>query len=291
MIHLEKITTDNVWAVTKLKVSPNQENFVAPNLVSLAEAYAITSSGFPIFPLAIYDDHTLVGFTMISYGKYEEDDISIAPNNYGICRLMIAQEYQHQGYGRSAMEKILEFIQTFPAGKAEYCFLSYEPENTLAQQFYASFNFEDTDLTDHGELVMTKKLQPKVTEVVAALIIKEGKFLIGKRPDHKSRGGLYEFIGGKVEPNETKEDALIRECEEEIGVKLQVNEVFCQVAHKYPDMLVELTLLKARIVSGYLTKKEHSDLRWVYPSEIPNYQFCPADKDILALLQKKEVLS
>ena len=290
MIHLEKITTENVWVVTKLKVSPNQENFVAPNMVSLAEAYAVTSSGYAIFPLAIYHDANLVGFTMITYGKYEKDDLDIATNNYGICRLMIAQEYQHRGYGRSAMEKILEFIQTFPAGKADYCFLSSEPGNTLARQFYASFSFEDTNLTDHGELVMTKKLESKVTEVVAALIVKEGKFLIGKRPDYKSRGGLYEFIGGKVEPNETKEHALIRECEEEIGIKLQVNGVFCQVTHKYPDMLVELTLLKAKIVSGNLTMKEHSDLRWILPSEIPNYKFCPADKDILALLQKKEAL-
>ena len=290
MIYLKKITTDNVWAVTKLKVSPDQENFVAPNMVSLAEAYAITSSGFPVFPLAIYHDSELVGFTMITYGKYEEDDADIAANNYGIGRLMIDQEYQHQGYGREAMEKILEFIETFPAGKAEYCFLSYEPDNLIARQFYASFSFEDTKLYDHEELIMTKKLGFKVTEVVAALIIREGKFLIGKRPDYKSRGGLYEFIGGKVESGETKEEALIRECEEEIGVKLQVNEIFCRVKHNYPDMSVELTLYKAQIVSGCLTMKEHSDLRWIYPSEIPNYEFCPADKDILALLQKKEVL-
>ena len=120
-----------------------------------------------------------------------------------------------------------------------------------------------------------------VTEVVAALIWDEGKFMICQRPAHKARGLLWEFVGGKVEPGETMEQALIRECREELAVTLNVGEVFMQVLHEYPDITVRLTLFHATIAQGKPQKLEHNDIQWIFPAQIPMYDFCPADKDIL----------
>ena len=122
----------------------------------------------------------------------------------------------------------------------------------------------------------------KITEVVAALIWQGDKFMICQRPVHKARGLLWEFVGGKVEPGETKEQALIRECREELAVILSVGDVFMDVVHKYPDLTVHLTLFNATIDEGEPQKLEHNDIKWITPREIPNYEFCPADEEILA---------
>ena len=121
-----------------------------------------------------------------------------------------------------------------------------------------------------------------MTEVVAALIWEGEKFMICQRPAHKARELLWEFVGGKVEPGETKEHALIRECREELAVTLSVGDVFMDVVHEYPDITVHLTLFNAIIADGIPQKLEHNDIRWIAPSEIPNYAFCSADKEILA---------
>ena len=120
-----------------------------------------------------------------------------------------------------------------------------------------------------------------MVEVVAALIWDENKFLICQRPAHKARALLWEFVGGKVEPGETKEQALIRECQEELAIILTVNNIFMQVVHKYPDVTVHLTLYNAAIAAGVPQKLEHNDIRWITTDEIANYTFCPADEEIL----------
>ena len=120
-----------------------------------------------------------------------------------------------------------------------------------------------------------------MVEVVAALIWQGDKFMICQRPAHKARGLLWEFVGGKVEPSETKEQALIRECQEELAVTLSVGDVFMDVTHEYPDLTVHLTLFNATIAEGEPQKLEHNDIQWIAPSEISNYEFCPADKEIL----------
>lgn len=122
-------------------------------------------------------------------------------------------------------------------------------------------------------------------EVVAALIWKNERFLACQRPANKARGLLWEFAGGKVEPGETKEQALIRECKEELGIELDVGQVFLEVTHAYPDLTVHLTLFQAKIASGTLQKLEHEDLRWITISEIDQYDFCPADQVILEHLK------
>ena len=120
-----------------------------------------------------------------------------------------------------------------------------------------------------------------MAEVVAALIWNGDKFMICQRPSHKARGLLWEFVGGKVELGETKEQALIRECEEELDILLSVGDVFADVIHEYPDITVHLTLFNATISEGEPQKLEHNDIRWIMPCEIPNYEFCPADEEIL----------
>ena len=124
-----------------------------------------------------------------------------------------------------------------------------------------------------------------MTEVVAALIWREGTFLICQRPAHKTRGLLWEFVGGKVEKGETEEQALIRECKEELDVIVRPKDVFTTVEHVYPDITIRLTLFNAVITEGTPQKLEHADIRWIMPSEIDSYEFCPADKDILQLIR------
>ena len=124
-----------------------------------------------------------------------------------------------------------------------------------------------------------------MTEVVAALIWDRGRFLICQRPAHKARGMLWEFVGGKVEPGETREEALIRECREELAITLSVGAVYMDVIHAYPDLTVHLTLFSASIADGVPQKLEHNDIRWITPAEIPAYPFCPADKVILERIQ------
>ena len=123
-------------------------------------------------------------------------------------------------------------------------------------------------------------------EVVAALVWDKDKFMICQRPAHKARGMLWEFVGGKVEPGETKEQALIRECQEELAITLSVGEVFMDVVHEYPDLTVHLTLFNAAILSGTPQKLEHNDIRWITVDEIPEYEFCPADEIILKRLRR-----
>ena len=124
------------------------------------------------------------------------------------------------------------------------------------------------------------------TEVVAALIWDQDKFMICQRPAHKVRGLLWEFVGGKVEPGETREQALIRECREELAVELDVGGVFTEVVHEYPDLTVHLTLFHAAIREGTPEKLEHEDIRWITVNEIDQYVFCPADEEILAKLKR-----
>ena len=118
-------------------------------------------------------------------------------------------------------------------------------------------------------------------DVVAALVVENGKFMICQRPAHKARGLLWEFVGGKVEQGETREQALVRECREELGVIVAPGEIYMEVDHVYPDITIHLTLFRAAIVSGRPQELEHADIRFILPSDIPRYAFCPADGAIL----------
>ena len=141
MIHLEKINGENIWDILKLNVSDSQKNFVASNDISIIEAYtAITSNGYA-FPFGIFEGNNPVGFVMIGYDKddYWKDAPAIADGNYNLWRLMIDKNYQNRGYGKQAVELALRFIRTFPCGKADFCWLSYEPEKRSCQIFVCLF--------------------------------------------------------------------------------------------------------------------------------------------------------
>lgn len=127
-----------------------------------------------------------------------------------------------------------------------------------------------------------------MTEVVAALIKKGDKFLICQRPKNKARGLLWEFVGGKVEKGESKPQALARECKEELNLDITVHEEFCVVMHEYPDITVRLTVFNAT-TNGEPQLLEHNALKWITADEIDNYEFCPADVEILEKIKKEMI--
>ena len=125
-----------------------------------------------------------------------------------------------------------------------------------------------------------------MTDVVAALIWEGDRFLACQRPANKARALLWEFVGGKVEPGETKEEALIRECREELDITVAPRDVFLTVIHEYPDLTVKLTLFNASIAEGIPRALEHNDIRWITVAEIDELEFCPADEEILKKLKQ-----
>lgn len=126
-----------------------------------------------------------------------------------------------------------------------------------------------------------------MVDVVAALIRDGERFLICKRPAHKARALMWEFPGGKVEAGESPRDALIRECMEELDITLDVGGLYMQVTHEYPDIQIRLSLYEAVIASGQLRGKEHEALCWILPREIPDFEFCPADVDIIDRIRRE----
>lgn len=161
MLHLEKVTHENFDDVTDLTIFESQYPFVADNTESLAEAYLAISSGEAYaYPFAIYDDETMIGFVMIGYNEaaIEEDPPESSKENYSLWRLMIDKNYQRRGYGREAVRLALEFVRTWPHGRAEYCETSYNPENEVARELYASFGFVENGEMDDDEIVAVLKL-------------------------------------------------------------------------------------------------------------------------------------
>ena len=160
MLRLERINGKNVWDILELKVAKEQEGFVASNDVSIIEAYtAITGNGYA-YPFGIYEDDTPIGFLMIGFDKddYWEDAPKIASGNYNLWRFMIDRKFQNIGYGKEALSLALDFINSSPCGKAQYCWLSYKPENDIAKHLYHSFGFEETGDMDGKELIAVLKL-------------------------------------------------------------------------------------------------------------------------------------
>lgn len=119
-------------------------------------------------------------------------------------------------------------------------------------------------------------------EVTAAIICKEGKFLICQRPKGKNCELLWEFPGGKIEPSETGEQCIVREIQEELGVTLRVLRKLTDVVCEYPDRTVHLHFYVTEIESGELVRKEHNAFAWITEADILNYQFCPADAKMLS---------
>jgi diamine N-acetyltransferase len=158
MITLRKITLENRRIIFNLEVSEEQRRFVASNLSSVASCYILTTNGGHPLPFAIYADELPVGFVMLTYGITGYDLPSIADDSYCILRLMIDKHHQNQGYGREAMEKILEYIRTFPVGPALYCWTCYEADNVVAKKLYESFGFRENGEICHNEPITVLRL-------------------------------------------------------------------------------------------------------------------------------------
>lgn len=160
-MELRKIDLGNVWRIVRLSVSKEQKDkdFVASNAESLIEAYAAIQSGYTALPFGLYENDTPVGFVMLGYGSIgDEDEPSVVEDSYCIWRFMIDEAYQRLGYGKAGMEAVMQYIRTFPCGKAGWCWLSYEPENTAAKALYESFGFRENGETDGDEVVAVLKL-------------------------------------------------------------------------------------------------------------------------------------
>ena len=154
-LHLEKISWENYCKVLKLRVSKEQENYVASNKASLIHAFLEMSNGTPVYAFAVMNGKTVVGFMQLMYSNdwsgYEREDWLNSEEHkqyeghyyYYIWRFMIDKKYQGQGFGRESFKQTLDFIKTFPCGKAEYILLSYEPSNELGRKLYGSFGFKE----------------------------------------------------------------------------------------------------------------------------------------------------
>lgn len=160
MLRLEKVNGKNMWDILALRVAKEQEYFVASNEVSIIEAYIAETGNGHAFPFGIYENDTPIGFLMIGFDTddYWDDAPPIARGNYNLWRLMIDSKYQNRGYGKEALSLALQFIKSFPCGKAEYCWLSYEPENVVARKMYHSFGFSETGDMDGEEIIAVLKL-------------------------------------------------------------------------------------------------------------------------------------
>ena len=155
MVHLERINGGNIWQILDLSIDDSQKRFIPDNRTSIIEAYAAVTGGAHAFPFGIYDGDTPVGFVLIGHGKddYWKDPPAVAGDNYNIWRFMIDKRYQHKGYGRAALQLAIDFIRTYPCGKAEICWLTYHPKNHAAEKLYSSFGFEPNGEKDAEEII------------------------------------------------------------------------------------------------------------------------------------------
>ena len=160
MLKQKKINRKNVGEILKLEVFDNQKKFVAPNNISIIEAYIAFTENNDVFTFGIYNDDAPVGFLMIGFDVNSDDEGAprIAKGNYNIWRFIIDKKFQGKGFGKKAMDLALEFVNTFPCGTAKYCWLSYESDNDIARQLYKSVGFVETDEKDGEEIVAILKL-------------------------------------------------------------------------------------------------------------------------------------
>ncbi len=149
MITLKKIDENNYRKVLAIKMNEEQDKFVAPNVVSLAQAWVFYETARPF---AIYKDEEVIGFMMLDWNEKEREA--------GIWRFMIAQEHQNKGYGRKAMEYALNLIRE--SNKFDCVFLDYVPGNDSGKHLYESLGFKETGEIDDGEIVMKLDLCSKL---------------------------------------------------------------------------------------------------------------------------------
>ena len=159
MVELKKLDRQNVWQAARLKVKRAQADYVASNIESMLEALATREEGGVAMPFALYDGVALVGFAMIGYGDLPgEENPAISAGNYCLWRLMIDERWQGRGYGKQAIETIVNYVRTKPFGEAETCWLSYDPDNQRLKKLFNSFGFMETGEMDGEEAIAALRL-------------------------------------------------------------------------------------------------------------------------------------
>ena len=128
-----------------------------------------------------------------------------------------------------------------------------------------------------------------IIEVVGAIIRDGERYLVGQRAANKSQGGLWEFMGGKIEPGETPEQALARECREELALEIENGHILDSVIHDYPEKTIRLTLISCSPKPGSVPQAlEHQQIRWVTRAEMDTLDFAPADRELIQ--NRREIL-
>jgi len=151
MVELRKVTADNFRDVIKLQLAEGQDQFVAPNIYTLAEAYVALSNDTDVpMMYAIFDDAELVGFIGMAYTRPKDGS---ALGVYEMYRFMIDKRYQGKGFGRAALTKAIELLETRPHGPASHIVTSFVPGNDVAKGLYLSLGFVETGELDEEELV------------------------------------------------------------------------------------------------------------------------------------------
>jgi len=290
---------------------------------NLAAAFCILSQGVPFFQAGEemlrtkpgkkgFDSNSYRSPDRVNALRWEDLDKAEYAGTAAYYRGLIAFRKAHPSLRLTTREAVWEKVHPVPFENPLVCGFRIDEGTT---ELYAVFNADtrrvsvplpegtwqihirdgcagtqslgsaegSTEINPHSALVLSRK---KPVEVVAGLIWEKDKFLICQRPAHKARGLLWEFAGGKVEPGETLQQALVRECIEELAVTVSVGNQFMQVVHEYPDMLIRLTLFHCFIPSGFPQALEHNDLRWIHPSQTDQFDFCPADTDILKEIKR-----
>ena len=291
---------------------------------NLAAAFYMLSEGVPFLQAGeemlrtkpgkkgSFDENSYRSPDKVNSLKWDTLDLPEYQRVLAYYKGLIAFRKAHPGLRLATREDVAHCVHCVPCD-SERCaaFHIAEEENELLVIFNAdkkpvslSLPEGDWDVNIHWDHAGTKVLasvsghaevppisamaltRKKPVEVVAALIWEKDKFLICQRPENKARGLLWEFPGGKVEKGETKEQALCRECMEELAVSLDVRSRFMEVVHQYPDILIRLTLFHCIIPTGFPQALEHNDLKWIHPNQVDDFPFCPADKDILTAIKR-----
>ncbi|MCR4580595.1 MAG: GNAT family N-acetyltransferase [Treponema sp.] len=159
MVELKRMTPENVDDIIALQVAESQKGFVSPNSRSIMDAHVAITNNEMAITFGIYADDILVGFIILTYGAKEDRIMpSVAYRNYYLWHFMIDKKYQRNGYGRQALNKLIEYMRTAPCGEAKACWASYTIANQGAKAFFEKCGFQENGETVFGEIVSMRRL-------------------------------------------------------------------------------------------------------------------------------------
>lgn len=316
---------DNHTLLDRLALAaPEADRETLVRMNNLAAAFSLLSQGIPFFHAGeemlrtkpgkkgSFDHNSYRSPDRVNSMKWEDLEKEEYQKNVEYYRGLIAFRKTHAGLRCMTREQVWKTVHPIQVNNPHV--VAFYVEDT-DEDIYIAFNADTRDIMLHlpegrwdlhihdqtagtgilervegwahcapvSATVLTRK---KPIDVVAALIWEKDKFLICQRPENKTRGLLWEFVGGKVEAGETMQEALKRECREELDINVTVKDKFMEVIHEYPDMLIRLTLFHCIIPEGFPKALEHKALAWIHPNQTDDYQFCPADTDILKEIKR-----